>query len=109
MPGLWSSAPASIDTPRLKFDDVYCAPPSGRWNPDLGVRFALQGRCTTRRNLGGDGWIPIMGAADDDLREGIDVIGKAMADLGRDPAELQVRGRLTSYAGPTVRSTSRRR
>ncbi|XGU20928.1 LLM class flavin-dependent oxidoreductase [Rhodococcus sp. 3Y1] len=30
---------------------VLCAP-SGRWNPDLGVRFALQGRCTTRRNLG---------------------------------------------------------
>ncbi|XGU20927.1 hypothetical protein ACETU7_12040 [Rhodococcus sp. 3Y1] len=47
----------------------------------------------------GDGWIPIMGAADDDLREGIDVIGKAMADLGRDPAELQVRGRLTVVRG----------
>ena len=49
---LWSSAPASIDTPRSEVRRRVLRAPSGRWNPDLGVRFALQGRCTTRRNLG---------------------------------------------------------
>lgn len=95
---LWSSAPASIDTPRLKFDDVYCAPRPAAGIP-IWVSGSLSKAVVRRVATWGDGWIPIMGAADDDLREGIDVIGKAMADLGRDPAELQVRGRLTVVRG----------
>ena len=43
----------------------------------------------------GAGWIPIMTATVDDLRDGTVALRKAFANAGRDPATLQVRGALT--------------
>ena len=91
---LWTSAPASVDTPRLKFDDVYCAPRPAAGIP-IWVSGSLSKAVVRRVATWGDGWIPIMGATNDDLREGAGVIRKAMADLGRDASTLGIRGRLT--------------
>ncbi|NMD61457.1 UNVERIFIED_ORG: putative F420-dependent oxidoreductase [Nocardia globerula] len=91
---LWTSAPASIDTPRLKFDDVYCAPRPATGIP-IWVSGSLSKAVVRRVATWGDGWIPIMGATNDDLREGGALIRKAMADLGRDASTLDIRGRLT--------------
>lgn len=91
---LWTSSPASIDTPRLSFGDVYCSPRPAAGIP-IWVSGSLSPAVVRRVATWGDGWIPIMGADHDDLREGCAVIGEAMAALGRDPSELQIRGRLT--------------
>lgn len=96
---LWTSAPASVETPRLTFGDVYCAPRPAAGIP-IWVSGSLSKAVVRRVATWGDGWIPIMGAENDDLQEGGDVIRQAMADLGRDPSALQIRGRLT-----IVRST----
>lgn len=93
---LWDGAPAAVDRPGITFDDVYCSP---RPAPDRRIPIWVSGtlsRPVVRRLVTwGDGWIPIMGATNDDLAAGIDQLHKAFAEAGRDPAELQTRGRLS--------------
>ncbi|MFF0818418.1 TIGR03619 family F420-dependent LLM class oxidoreductase [Rhodococcus sp. NPDC003318] len=91
---LWDSAPAAVQRPGIAFDDVYCSPRPGGRIP-IWVSGTLSRPVVRRLVTWGDGWIPIMGATNDDLADGIELLHKAFADAGRDPAALQVRGRLT--------------
>ncbi|QNG17943.1 TIGR03619 family F420-dependent LLM class oxidoreductase [Rhodococcus triatomae] len=91
---LWSGAPASVDTPSVAFTGVYSAP-----RPEGAIPIWVSGslsKAVVRRTVRfGDGWIPIMGATDDDLAAGTRVMRDAFAEAGRDPDDLAVRGRLT--------------
>ncbi|TJZ75871.1 TIGR03619 family F420-dependent LLM class oxidoreductase [Rhodococcus oryzae] len=93
---LWEGAPAAVARPGITFDDAHCSPrpAAGRRIP-IWVSGTLSKAVVRRLTTWGDGWIPIMGATDDDLGVGIERLRGAFADAGRDPAELQVRGRLT--------------
>lgn len=91
---LWEHAPAAVDRPGISFDDVYCSPRPARRIP-IWVSGTLSRPVVRRLVEWGDGWIPIMGATDDDLASGIEKLHKAFADAGRDASTLQVRGRLT--------------
>ncbi|WP_206518108.1 TIGR03619 family F420-dependent LLM class oxidoreductase [Rhodococcus sp. X156] len=92
---LWEQAPASVDTPTVSFSDAYCMPrpPAGARIP-IWVSGTLSTPVVRRLTTWGDGWIPIMGATHDDIARGADQLRGAFADAGRDPQQLQVRGRL---------------
>lgn len=67
---LWTRLPASFDSPSISFSDVFCAPQPVQ--PRLPVWFGgtLTDRMLRRVVDLGDGWIPIMGASIDDIRDG---------------------------------------
>ncbi|GAA2421913.1 TIGR03619 family F420-dependent LLM class oxidoreductase [Mycolicibacterium llatzerense] len=89
---LWRNAPAAVDRPGIAFSDAYCSP---RRHVPVWVSGTLSKAVVHRLTSWGDGWIPIMGAGDDDLSHGITVLRKAFDEAGRDPAGLLVRGRLS--------------
>jgi probable F420-dependent oxidoreductase len=92
---LWSELPAKVATDSTSFADTYCSPQPAQ--PRLPVWFS---GTLTDRNLRrvvelGDGWIPIMGATTDDVRDGaariaaatdrpIDVQARATTVVGAD-------------------------
>nr|WP_240945280.1 TIGR03619 family F420-dependent LLM class oxidoreductase [Rhodococcus sp. HNM0569] len=89
---LWSGAPAAVDNGTVSFSDVYCSP---RRPVPVWVSGSLSRAVVRRTARWGTGWIPIMGATDADLAEGVRVMRGAFADAGRDPGTLEVRGRLS--------------
>lgn len=93
---LWAGAPASLSTPSVTFEDAYCSPrpAPGRTIP-IWVSGSLSRPVVRRVTTWGDGWIPIMGATNDDLAAGTALLRRSFEEAGRDPRSLQVRGRLT--------------
>jgi probable F420-dependent oxidoreductase len=92
---LWSDLPASYQGKTVSFDDTFCAPQPVQ--PRLPVWFggSLTDRMLRRVVDLGDGWIPIMGATADDVRDGarritaatdrhIDVQARAAMVMGAD-------------------------
>jgi probable F420-dependent oxidoreductase len=65
---LWSQSPASYSSSTISFADVFCSPHPTQER--LPVWFSGTFTARTRRRVLelGDGWIPIMGAALDDIR-----------------------------------------
>ncbi|GBF17652.1 phthiodiolone/phenolphthiodiolone dimycocerosates ketoreductase [Rhodococcus sp. Br-6] len=92
---LWSSAPAEVSTSSASFADVYCSPrPAPGRNIPIWVAGSLSKPVVRRVTTWGDGWIPIMGAGNDDLAAGTNLLRRSFEEAGRDPNSLQVRGRL---------------
>jgi probable F420-dependent oxidoreductase len=84
---LWSDLPASFESRSVHFSETFCSPQPAQ--PRLPVWF---GGSLTQRMLAriadlGDGWIPIMGATLDDVREG----AARLAALGSRPIDVQMR------------------
>jgi probable F420-dependent oxidoreductase len=84
---LWSDLPASFQSRSVHFSETFCSPQPAQ--PRLPVWF---GGSLTQRMLAriadlGDGWIPIMGATLDDVREG----AARLAALGSRPIDVQMR------------------
>jgi probable F420-dependent oxidoreductase len=77
---LWSSLPASFDSPSITFTDTFCAPQPAQSR--LPVWFAgVLSEPNVRRIVAlGDGWIPIMGASIEEIRAGAH---RLRADAGR--------------------------
>jgi probable F420-dependent oxidoreductase len=67
---LWSDLPAKFSSESISFEDTFCAPQPVQ--PRLPVWFGgtLNDRMLRRIIELGDGWIPIMGATLDDVRDG---------------------------------------
>ena len=98
---LWNDTPAAVDLPTVKFSDTYCRPqPVQPGGVPLWVSGTLVKPVIERVVRWGDGWIPIMTATVDDLRDGAALLRSMFADAGRDPDALQVRGAL-----PLIRDT----
>jgi probable F420-dependent oxidoreductase len=93
---LWRDTPAAVDLPTVRFTETYCEPkPLQAGGVPLWVSGTLIPAVADRVVRWGSGWIPIMTATVDDVRDGTVALRKAFADAGRDPATLQVRGALT--------------
>lgn len=100
---LWRDTPAAVDLPTLQFTETYCMPkPLQPGGVPLWVSGTLIPPVAERIVRWGSGWIPIMTATVDDVRDGTAALRKAFADAGRDPDTLQVRGAL-----PVVRDDSK--
>jgi probable F420-dependent oxidoreductase len=84
---LWSDLPAAYHGTLIDFDDTFCSPQPVQ--PRLPVWFggSLSDRMLRRVVDLGDGWIPIMGATVDDVRDGAARIAQA---AGR-PIDIQAR------------------
>jgi probable F420-dependent oxidoreductase len=67
---LWSSLPASYSSANATFSDTYCAPQPVQERLPIWFAGALTKRNLTRIVELGDGWIPIMGASLNDIRDG---------------------------------------
>ena len=101
---LWRDAPAAVDLPTVQFQETYCMPkPLQAGGVPMWVSGTLIPAVVERVVRWGNGWIPIMDATIDDVREGVTRLRKGFADSGRDPATLQARGALT-----VVRDESKR-
>ncbi|MGZ7013075.1 MAG: TIGR03619 family F420-dependent LLM class oxidoreductase [Acidimicrobiales bacterium] len=92
---LWSDWPATYRSDTVQFTDIWCSP---RPVQAGGVPFWIAGTLSAA-NLDrlvrfGQGWIPIMGESVDGLAAGVAQVRQALADAGRDPAELGVQGAL---------------
>ena len=96
---LWRDTPAALDTPTVKFRDIYCEP---KPRQPGGVPLWIGG--SLRPNLDrivkwGDAWIPIMGATLEVIADGARQIKDAWSAVGRDPAALQVQAPLRIERG----------
>jgi probable F420-dependent oxidoreductase len=92
---LWTDLPAEVDLPTVQFTETYCMPqPLQPGGVPLWVSGTLVRPVIERVVRWGDGWIPIMTATLDDIRDGGAMLRSAFADAGRDANSLQVRAPL---------------
>jgi probable F420-dependent oxidoreductase len=96
---LWSDTPASFSSPSISFDDIFCEPKPVQSPQPVGFSGVLHERHLRRVVDLGDGWIPIMGASVDDLRDGASRLRAAFVEAGRDPSSLRVQGSATYVRG----------
>jgi probable F420-dependent oxidoreductase len=82
---LWTALPASYDSKSVSFTDVYCAPQPAQARLPVWFSGTLNERNFRRVVELGDGWIPIMGATLDDIRDGA---ARLRAAVGR-PLDIQ--------------------
>ena len=93
---LWRDTPAAVDLPTVQFAETYCEPkPLQPGGVPLWVSGTLIPAVAERVVRWGSGWIPIMTATVNDVRDGTAALRKAFAEEGRDPESLQVRGALS--------------
>lgn len=89
---LWNGSPAAFESPTVSFSDVWCEPrPVRAGGPPVLFSGTLNKRNQRRIVELGDGWIPIMGARRSEVKDGVEMLRRLLADAGRDPAHLRVR------------------
>lgn len=92
---LWTESPAAVALPTVSFTETWCEPkPLQAGGVPLWVSGTLSRPVLERVVRWGNGWIPIMTATLDDIRDGTERLSEAFAAAGRDPSTLQVRGPL---------------
>lgn len=97
---LWRDSPASFTSDTVSFERIWCEPhPVQAGGVPVWFSGTLHERNRERIVRWGDGWIPIMTATLDDLREGAARLADAFDAAGRDAASLKVRGALEVRAG----------
>jgi alkanesulfonate monooxygenase SsuD/methylene tetrahydromethanopterin reductase-like flavin-dependent oxidoreductase (luciferase family) len=74
---LWSSLPASYSSASVRFDDVCCSPQPVQDPLPVWFSGTLNERNLRRVTSLGNGWIPIMGASLDDIRDGAKLLHAA--------------------------------
>jgi probable F420-dependent oxidoreductase len=78
---LWTELPASYASRSVTFAEVYCSPPPAQRPLPVWFAGTLNERNLRRIASLGDGWIPIMGASLDDIRDGATLL---RATIGHD-------------------------
>ncbi len=97
---LWTHLPATFSSPSVSFADVYCSPqPVRPGGPPILFSGTLTPRNRRRIVELGDGWIPIMGERRAGIADGVEVLGKAFEEAGRDPSTLRVRSTIRLARG----------
>jgi len=92
---LWTDSPASFASETVSFEKIWCEPhPIQEGGVPVWFSGTLHKRNQERIVRWGDGWIPIMTATLDDLRDGSARLRDAFAAAGRDASALKVRGSL---------------
>ena len=88
---LWREAPADFNSPTVSFARVYSKPfPLQEGGVPLWYGVKATPENAARIAELGSGWVPIQNRPDF-IASGVEVIGKAFVDAGRDPASLCVR------------------
>jgi probable F420-dependent oxidoreductase len=87
---LWEQTPATFESPSLSFTDIFCEPKPVQSRLPVLFSGVLHPRNLRRIVELGDGWLPIMGASVDEIRDGVHRLRDAFRAAGRDPASLQV-------------------
>jgi probable F420-dependent oxidoreductase len=88
---LWRDVPATFFSPTVSFRDIYCTPLPAQERVPVWYGAAMTPRLAARIGELGDGWYPVGAPTADELRSGADLARQALADAGRDPAELGLR------------------
>jgi probable F420-dependent oxidoreductase len=109
---LWREQRATYDSPDLAFENIHLMPkPVQPGGVPIWVSGTVNPGAMRRLARFGSGWIPWGKASDfaPDLIETIPVMRDAVAELGRDPMELGIAGKLPNAAGsdgrPDVEAT----
>jgi probable F420-dependent oxidoreductase len=68
---LWSDLPASYSSESVSFSETFCSPQPAQERLPVWFSGTLNARNLRRVVELGDGWIPIMGATIDDIRDGV--------------------------------------
>jgi probable F420-dependent oxidoreductase len=100
---LWRERTATYDSPDLSFENIHLMPkPLQPGGVPIWVSGTVNQGAMRRLARFGSGWIPWGKASDfaSDLIETIPLMRDAVAELGRDPAELGVAGKLANVPGP---------
>jgi alkanesulfonate monooxygenase SsuD/methylene tetrahydromethanopterin reductase-like flavin-dependent oxidoreductase (luciferase family) len=101
---LWSSSPASFESPTVSFKEVWCDPkPAGGRRLPILFSGTLNERNKRRIVELGDGWIPIMGERRPGIASGVEELRALFDRAGRNPDELLVRS--TARMGETLVET----
>ncbi len=96
---LWRDTPADFSSPTISFQDVYCEPkPLQPGGVPLWIAGTLHPRNLERIARYGAGWIPIMGASNDDIAAGAKLVREARG------AALEVQAPLRIVPGDIARS-----
>jgi probable F420-dependent oxidoreductase len=82
---LWSDLPASYESASASFTDIFCSPQPAQERLPVWFSGTLNARNLRRIGELGDGWIPIMGATIDDIRDGA---SRLRAEVDR-PLDIQ--------------------
>lgn len=91
---LWREQRADLDTPELRFERIHMMPkPVQPGGVPIWVSGTVNPRVVRRLARFGSGWIP-WGPDADDVASGIERMKSALAEAGRDMAELRVVGSL---------------
>jgi probable F420-dependent oxidoreductase len=92
---LWGPSPADFSSETISFSNIWCEPkPIQPGGPRVLFSGTLNRRNVERITTLGDGWIPIMGASNDDIASGVRVLRERWQAAGRDPSRLKVRAPL---------------
>ncbi|HVX70618.1 MAG TPA: TIGR03619 family F420-dependent LLM class oxidoreductase [Mycobacteriales bacterium] len=84
---LWSELPAGFESTTVSFEDTYCSPQPAQERLPVWFGGSLTDRMLARIVDLGDGWIPIMGATLDDVRDG----AARLATATSRPLDVQMR------------------
>ncbi|HVT64955.1 MAG TPA: TIGR03619 family F420-dependent LLM class oxidoreductase [Mycobacteriales bacterium] len=90
---LWSDLPASFESTSVSFDDTFCSPQPIQSRLPVWFGGSLTERMIARIVDLGDGWIPIMGATLDDVRDGATRLAAATS------RRIEVQMRATTVMG----------
>lgn len=95
---LWRDAPASVDTPTVRFDGLWCEPRPQAGAPRVLVSGSPGARTARRIGAWADGWMPHPQAPDDEIATTVPRLRQAWEAAGRD-GELAVHA-MRAVAGP---------
>jgi probable F420-dependent oxidoreductase len=84
---LWSDLPARFESKSVSFTDTFCSPQPAQARLPVWFGGSLTERMLARIVALGDGWIPIMGATLDDVRDG----AARLAIASDRPIDVQMR------------------
>ena len=87
---LWEDTPATFESASFSFSDIFCEPKPVQSRLPVWFSGVLHRRNFDRIVRLGDGWIPIMGATLDDVRDGAARLRGEFSRTGRAPESLQV-------------------
>jgi probable F420-dependent oxidoreductase len=96
---LWEETPATFKSASLSFTDIFCEPKPVQKPLPVWFGGVLHSRNLDRVVRLGDGWIPIMGATLDDIRDSAARLRDEFSRRGRAPESLQVQAPATMARG----------
>ena len=97
---LWGEQPVDFESANLKVTDAYCLPRPHQDRIPLLMGLKMTDKNAARMARLGDGWCP-MGLDAQGIREGVERLAEAVAEVGRDMADQHIKVGLGPVMGAT--------